>query len=198
MKILVVDDEALIREVIKEYLSLEGYEVDEASNGEEAVKKAFENDYSLIIMDIMMPKMDGYQACKEIKKNNSNIPFIMLSARSEEYDKLIGFDLGIDDYVTKPFSPKELVARVKAVIKRTNGDDNNMSYGLLQINDKAHDVLVNGEKVYLSPKEYAEAMILYEDIKKSFSTYHCNHINSFMTNVSSKPTSIEELNDDEE
>ncbi len=154
MKILVVDDEALIREVIKEYLSLEGYEVDEASNGEEAVKKAFENDYSLIIMDIMMPKMDGYQACKEIKKNNSNIPFIMLSARSEEYDKLIGFDLGIDDYVTKPFSPKELVARVKAVIKRTNGDDNNMSYGLLQINDKAHDVLVNGEKVYLTPKEY--------------------------------------------
>ena len=154
MKILVVDDETLIREVIKEYLSLDNYEVDEACNGEEAVKKALENDYSLIIMDIMMPKMDGYQACKEIKKNNVNVPFIMLSARSEEYDKLIGFDLGIDDYVTKPFSPKELVARVKAVIKRTSGDESNVKFGSLEINDKAHDVLVNGEKVYLTPKEY--------------------------------------------
>ena len=162
MRILVVDDETLIREVIKEYLSLEDYIVDEANNGEEAVKKALENDYALIIMDIMMPKMDGYQACKEIQKNKSNMPFIMLSARSEEYDKLIGFELGIDDYVTKPFSPKELVARVKAVIKRTNGDDNNMSYGLLQINDKAHDVLVNGEKIYLTPKEY--------DLLKYFAT----------------------------
>ena len=154
MKILVVDDEALIREVIKEYLSIENYIVDEASNGEEAVSKALENDYSLIIMDIMMPKMDGYQACREIKKTKNNIPFIMLSARSEEYDKLIGFELGIDDYVTKPFSPKELVARVKAVIKRTSGDGANLKFGKLEINDMAHDVLVNGEKVALTPKEY--------------------------------------------
>lgn len=154
MNILVVDDEVLIREVIKEYLSIEDYVVDEAGNGEEAVKMALEKDYSLIIMDIMMPKMDGYQACREIKKNKDNIPFIMLSARSEEYDKLIGFELGIDDYVTKPFSPKELVARVKAVIKRTSGDGTNLKYGLLEINDKAHDVYVEGEKVYLTPKEY--------------------------------------------
>lgn len=154
MKILVVDDESLIRDVIKEYLSLENYLVDEASDGEEAVKKALENDYSLIIMDIMMPKMDGYQACKEIKKVKNNVPFIMLSARVEEYDKLIGFELGIDDYVTKPFSPKELVARVKAVVKRTSGDDANLKFGLLEINDKAHDVLVNGNKIYLTPKEY--------------------------------------------
>ena len=154
MKILVVDDESLIRDVIKEYLSLENYLVDEACDGEEAVKKALENDYSLIIMDIMMPKMDGYQACKEIKKVKNNGPFIMLSARVEEYDKLIGFELGIDDYVTKPFSPKELVARVKAVVKRTSGDDANLKFGLLEINDKAHDVLVNGNKIYLTPKEY--------------------------------------------
>ena len=121
LKILVVDDEELIRDVIREYLVLEGYEVDEAKNGEEAVKKALEKDYNLIIMDIMMPHKDGYQACKEIKAKK-DVPFIMLSARSEEYDKLIGFDLGIDDYVTKPFSPKELVARIKAISKRSFGN----------------------------------------------------------------------------
>ena len=100
-----------------------------------------------------MPKKDGYQACKEIRASK-NIPFIMLSARSEEYDKLIGFDLGIDDYVTKPFSPKELVARVKAVLKRSNGEDSSYKFGGLVIDDKAHDVYVNEEKIYLTPKEY--------------------------------------------
>ncbi len=153
MKILVVDDEELIRQVIKEYLVLEGFKVDEAIDGNDAVAKALENDYSLIIMDIMMPKKDGYQACKEIRASK-NIPFIMLSARSEEYDKLIGFDLGIDDYVTKPFSPKELVARVKAVLKRSNGEDSSYKFGGLVIDDKAHDVYVNEEKIYLTPKEY--------------------------------------------
>lgn len=153
MKILVCDDEQLIREVIKEYLCLEGYEVSEAIDGEEAVNKARENDYSLIIMDIMMPNKDGYQACKEIKKF-SDVPFIMLSARSEEYDKLIGFDLGIDDYVTKPFSPKELVARVKAVIKRSIGEESIYKFDGLVIDDKAHDVIIDGEKIYLTPKEY--------------------------------------------
>ena len=117
MRVLVVDDEKLIRDVIKEYLLLENIEVEEASNGEEALNKVRQEDFDIIIMDIMMPKMDGYTACREIKKIK-DIPFIMLSARGEEYDKLIGFDLGIDDYVTKPFSPKELVARIKAVTKR--------------------------------------------------------------------------------
>ena len=153
MKILIVDDEELIRTVIREYLQLDGYEVDEAANGEEAVEKAFQNDYSLIIMDIMMPKKDGYQACKEIKAKK-DIPFIMLSARGEEYDKLIGFDIGIDDYVTKPFSPKELVARVKALLKRSYGEESSLKFGGLEIDDKAHDVLVDGEKVSLTPKEY--------------------------------------------
>ncbi len=153
MKILVVDDEELIRNVIKEYLTLEGYSVFEAVDGEDAVNKAKKNDYSLIIMDIMMPNKDGYQACKEIREI-SKVPFIMLSARSEEYDKLIGFELGIDDYVTKPFSPKELVARVKAILKRTSGDEKNYKFGGLTIDDKAHEVYVNGNEVYLTPKEY--------------------------------------------
>lgn len=153
MKILVVDDEELIRGVIKEYLTLENFIVDEAQDGNEAVEKVKENDYNLIIMDIMMPKKDGYQACKEIKQIK-DIPFIMLSARGEEYDKLIGFDLGIDDYVTKPFSPKELVARVKAVIKRFNDDGTIMRFGGLTIDDKAHDVFIDDKKIYLTPKEY--------------------------------------------
>lgn len=153
MKILICDDEQLIRQVIKEYLNLEGYQVDEAVDGDDAIEKAQQNEYSLIIMDIMMPNKDGYQACKEIK-NFCDVPFIMLSARSEEYDKLIGFDLGIDDYVTKPFSPKELVARVKAVIKRSIGEENIYKFGGLIIDDKAHDVFTDDEKVYLTPKEY--------------------------------------------
>lgn len=153
MKILVVDDEELIRNVIREYLKLEDYEVDEAVDGEDALNKARINDYSLIIMDIMMPKMDGYQACKEIRKIKS-VPFIILSARSEEYDKLMGFDLGIDDYVTKPFSPKELVARVKAILKRTNTQETYYKIGDLVIDDKAHEVSVFNEQVYLTPKEY--------------------------------------------
>lgn len=153
MKILVVDDEDLIRNVIKEYLTMDDYTVDEAGNGEEAIEKAKNNDYNLIIMDIMMPKMDGYQACKEIKKIK-DVPFIMLSARSEEYDKLIGFDLGIDDYVTKPFSPKELVARVKAILKRNSTNTYTYKFEGLIINDLAHEVKVDNVKINLTPKEY--------------------------------------------
>lgn len=153
MKILVVDDEELIRNVIREYLVMENYQVDEAGDGQEAIAKAKNIDYNLIIMDIMMPKMDGYQACKEIKKTK-DVPFIMLSARSEEYDKLIGFDLGIDDYVTKPFSPKELVARVKAILKRNTTDSYTYKFEGLTINDLAHEVRVDDKKVNLTPKEY--------------------------------------------
>ena len=122
MKILVVDDETLIREVIKEYASLENYLVKEASNGYEAIEMVKKEDFDLIIMDIMMPKLDGYSASREIKKIK-DIPIIMLSARGEELDKLTGFDLGIDDYITKPFSPKELIARIKAVSKRNSTHD---------------------------------------------------------------------------
>lgn len=153
MKILVVDDEELIRDVIKEYLVLEDFEVFEASNGKEALEKIQNNQIDLVIMDIMMPKMDGYTACEEIKQIK-DVPFIMLSARAEEYDKLIGFDLGIDDYVTKPFSPKELVARVKAVIKRNKKDNEKIKIAGIVIDDIAHEVTIDNNEVTLSPKEY--------------------------------------------
>ena len=153
MKILVVDDEVLIRDVIREYLQLEGYSVDEASDGEDAISKCKYNDYSLVIMDIMMPHKDGFQACREIKEMK-DIPFIMLSARSEEDDKLTGFELGIDDYVTKPFSPKELIARVKAVLKRVSNEVDIYKLNGLKIDDKAHEVSIDDNGFYLTPKEY--------------------------------------------
>lgn len=152
MKILVVDDEVLIREVIKEYASLEEYIVVEASNGYEAVEKVKKNDFDIIIMDIMMPKMDGYTASAEIKKIK-DIPIIMLSARDEELDKLNGFNLGIDDYITKPFSPKELFARIKAVSKR-NKISNKFIYEDLEIDYQAHTVTISNKEIQLTPKEY--------------------------------------------
>lgn len=153
MRILVVDDEMGIRAVIREYLENEQYEVLEASNGEEAIRVTLEQSIDLIIMDIMMPVLDGFSACKEILQNKK-IPVIMLSARTDEYDKLLGFELGIDDYVTKPFSPKELVARVKAVLKRNNGVCENFIYEDLTVDFKAHTVKIANEEIKLTPKEY--------------------------------------------
>lgn len=153
MKLLIVDDEELIRNVIKEYASLEGFEIDEAYDGLNAIDMVKNNDYDLIIMDIMMPKCDGYKAVEEIKKMK-NIPFIMLSARNEEYDKLYGFNLGIDDYMTKPFSPKELMARIKAVTKRLSGNNPKYVFEGLTIDDSAHEVYIDNERVDLTPKEY--------------------------------------------
>jgi DNA-binding response OmpR family regulator len=153
MRILVVDDEELIRNVIKEYLSLENFIVDEAQDGDVAINKVKNSNYDLIIMDIMMPNKDGFSAFKEIKEIKK-IPCIMLSARGEEYDKLTGFDLGVDDYVTKPFSPKELVARVKAVLKRTKQEEEKYVFNTLVIDDKAHSVTVDNKEINLTPKEY--------------------------------------------
>lgn len=155
MHVLVVDDEKLIRDVIKEYLINEGYTVLEASNGIDAIEMVkIHKNIDLIVMDIMMPKMDGFSAVKEIK-NFSSVPIIMLSARGEEYDKLSGFDLGIDDYVTKPFSPKELVARVKAVLKRNGNEDvEECKYKDLVINYKSHTVKIENKELELTPKEY--------------------------------------------
>ncbi|MBQ8623988.1 MAG: response regulator transcription factor [Oscillospiraceae bacterium] len=156
-KILVVDDEVKIREVVKEYAVFEGYEVIEAGDGMEAVEKVRQEADSIdcIIMDIMMPRLDGYSACKEIKKIK-NIPVIMLSARGEEYDKLFGFEVGIDDYVVKPFSPKELMARVKVSLKRSTvpEDDGVIRYKGLVINFAARDVTIDGKRVQMTPKEY--------------------------------------------
>lgn len=154
MKILVVDDEEMIREVIKEYSINEGFLVEEADNGRDAIFKVKNNDYDLIIMDIMMPHMDGYTSIKEIKKIK-NIPVIVLSARGEEYDKLTGFDIGIDDYVTKPFSPKELMARIKAVSKRnSNIKEDIFKYEDLQVDYKAREVKIDNKHINLTPKEY--------------------------------------------
>ena len=162
MKILIVDDEELIRNVIKEYAELENFEIDEAEDGYEAIEKCKNNDYNLVIMDIMMPKLDGYQAVKEIKKEK-NVPVIMLSARGEEYDKLLGFDLGIDDYVQKPFSPKELIARIKAILKRYNKDNEKMVYGKLSIDKAGREVYVDGKQVVLTLKEYEMLVYLMEN-----------------------------------
>lgn len=162
MRILVVDDEELIRNVIREYAELEGYEVVEAENGLEAVEKAKGDNFDLIIMDIMMPKLDGYQAVKEIYKEK-NVPVLMLSARGEEYDKLLGFDLGVDDYVQKPFSPKELMARVKAILKRMNKMTKKLTVEGITIDEEARDVIVDGEKIILTLKEYELLKYLLEN-----------------------------------
>ena len=165
-KILVVDDEPKIREVIREYAEFSGYEVTEAEDGMSAIGVCKLNDYDLVIMDIMMPKLDGFSACKEIKKIK-DIPVIMLSARGEEYDKLFGFELGIDDYIVKPFSPKELIARVNAVLSRVHSSSgtpqNTLKFGGLEINIPARVVTVDGKKVDLTPKEYELLFYLVEN-----------------------------------
>ncbi len=158
LKILVVDDEVNIRNVIKEYAKFEGYEVEEAGNGMQAVEICKEKDFDIIIMDVMMPKLDGFSAIKEIRKTK-NIPVLMLSARGEEYDKLFGFEVGIDDYVVKPFSPKEVMARVAAITSRvknnskTKKEDKYVFEGL-EIDMLGRVVVVDGEKKELTPKEY--------------------------------------------
>ena len=156
--ILVVDDEINIRKVVREYAEFEGYEVTEAENGMEAVNLCHDNDYDLIIMDVMMPRLDGYSACKEIHKNKK-IPVIMLSARGEEYDKLFGFEICVDDYVVKPFSPKELMARVKVVLKRNVRQEENTQldkyvFEGLEVDISGREVYVNGQKASMTPKEY--------------------------------------------
>ena len=154
MKILIVDDEELIRTVIKEYCTNNNYETYEASSGKEALDLLLKNSYDLMILDIMMPEMDGFSMLKELPKNKQ-IPTIILSARGEEYDKLSGFDLGIDDYLTKPFSPKELIARIKAILTRS-GKINQEIYTLdnLEINYSAHTLKINGKIKSITPKEF--------------------------------------------
>ena len=156
MKILVVDDEEMIRGVLREYIEFEGNEAVEAADGMEAVKKCREEDFDLILMDVMMPRLDGFSAVKEIKKMK-DVPVIMLSARGEEYDKLFAFEIGVDDYVTKPFSPKEVMARINAVTKRkvaANEVSNVMKFEGLEVDMAGRNVYVDGEKAELTPKEY--------------------------------------------
>jgi two-component system response regulator ResD len=152
-KILIADDESDIREVVKVYGELNGYEVDEAGDGIETLEKIKDNTYDLVILDVMMPKLDGFSACRKIKET-TNIPVIMLSARTEEYDKLFGFELGVDDYVVKPFSPKELMARIKVVLERGKHNTSNiLKFDGLEIDVTGRSVSVDGEKAMLTPKE---------------------------------------------
>lgn len=151
MTVLIVDDEEKIRKMIKEYCLLEHYQVIEAENGIDAIDIIKNNKVDIMILDIMMPKMDGLTAYKEMKKYN--VPTIILSARSEEYDKLTSFDLGVDDYITKPFSLKELIARVKAVLKRYNNLDYYIYKGL-KVDFQGHAVTINDKEIKLTPKEY--------------------------------------------
>ncbi|MCI7041270.1 MAG: response regulator transcription factor [Lachnospiraceae bacterium] len=156
IKILVVDDEARMRKLVKDFLSKSGYEVLEAEDGSQALDIFFEqNDIALIILDVMMPKMDGWQTCREIRQY-SKVPIIMLTAKSDERDELQGFQLGVDEYISKPFSPKILVARVEAILRRTNqmAEDEKLEAGGIVLDKTAHSVTIDGQPIDLSYKEF--------------------------------------------
>lgn len=154
MKILIVDDEPRIRQVVKEYSTASNFEVDEAGDGVEAINKCENNKYDLIILDIMLPKLNGIEAAKKIKEISKDVNIIMLSAKGEEYDKLLGFGVGADDYVTKPFSPKELMARINAILNRNNLKHKMYVFDGLRIDVTSREVYVNDGEIKLSPKEY--------------------------------------------
>ena len=156
IKILVVDDEARMRKLVRDFLEREGYHVLEAGDGIEAMEKFYEDkDIALIILDVMMPKMDGWQVCREVRQS-SRVPIIMLTARSEERDELQGFELGVDEYISKPFSPKILVARAQAVLRRSCADemDEALEAGGIEIDKAAHQVRIDGKELELSYKEF--------------------------------------------
>jgi len=157
LKILIVDDETKIRSIIRKYAEFDGFSVEEASDGMQAVSLCRLKTYDLVIMDVMMPELDGFSAVREIRKR-SNVPVLMLSARGEEYDKIHGFELGIDDYVVKPFSPKELMMRVAAILNRVNpkkeDNENVFRHEGLRVDFAARIVSIDGERCDLSPKEY--------------------------------------------
>lgn len=156
LKVLVVDDESRMRKLVRDFLVKQNFEVLEAQDGEEALDIFYANrDISLLILDVMMPKMDGWEVCRAIRKD-SKVPIIMLTARGDERDELLGFELGVDEYISKPFSPKILVARVEAILRRTSsiGVDELLSAGGIEINKTAHIATIDGELMELSYKEF--------------------------------------------
>ena len=155
IKVLMVDDEERMRKLVKDFLMIKGYRVLEAGDGEEAIDVFFrEKDISLVLLDVMMPKMDGWEVCRTIRKY-SKVPIIMLTARSEERDELLGFELGVDEYITKPFSPKILVARIEAILRRgTQGSGEVLSAAGICVDKNAHEATVDGQPVDLSNKEF--------------------------------------------
>lgn len=155
-QILVVDDEERMRTLVRAYFEKEGFAVEEAANGEEAIKKTAQKAYDLIVLDLMLPRVDGWSVCRKIREK-STVPIIMLTARGEEEERLLGFDLGADDYVVKPFSPRELVARARALLRRTNSATENpemIQTGYLTIDPAGRSVTVQGERLALTPKEF--------------------------------------------
>jgi DNA-binding response OmpR family regulator len=174
VRILIVDDEDRMREMIKDYVSLEGFEIDEATDGMQALEKFNEKQYSLVILDVMMPRMDGWSTCREIRKT-SQVPIIMLTARGEEYDKLFGFELGVDDYIVKPFSPRELLARMKAIIRRSKTavePEQKLETVTIQglvIEFESRNVFVDGEQANLTPKEFELLTLFVQNPKRVFS-----------------------------
>ncbi len=171
LKILVVDDEARMRKLVSDFLKKNGYQVIEAADGSEALDIFFEQqDIALIILDVMMPKMDGWQVCKELRAY-SKVPIIMLTAKSEERDELLGFELGVDEYITKPFSPKILVARVEAILRRVGAgsSDDILEAGGIVVDRSAHSVRIDGEPVDLSYKEFELLVFFMENIGMALS-----------------------------
>lgn len=168
-KILIVDDEIRIRDVVSEYAMAYGYQVVQAQDGLEALQKLDKEKFDIVILDIMMPNLDGFSACKQIKEKQ-NVPIIMLSARQEEYDKLLGFELGIDDYVVKPFSLKELMARIKLVIERYHGKESKVvSFEGLTIDFDGRNVFIDNQKVNMTPKEFELLLFLVKHKNQALS-----------------------------
>jgi len=169
-KILIVEDEPNMRMGLRDNLEFEGYEVDSAEDGQDGLDKILNNKYSLVILDVMMPKMSGFDVCRNVRKKGINTPIILLTAKGEEIDKVLGLELGADDYVTKPFSPKELVARVKAVLRRfENKKSVNKKNKLFEINSDKYEVLVDGTKIELTTTEFKLLEFLYSKRGKVYS-----------------------------
>jgi len=170
--ILVIDDEERIRHLVRMYLENEGYMVEEAENGRDALEKFRKGSYALLIIDLMMPEVDGWHVCREVRQV-SNIPIIMLTARGEEFDRVLGFEFGADDYLVKPFSTKELVARVKALLRRTKGNlmgnSSALVFGKLQIEKEKHRVMIGEEMITLTPREFELLYFLAKNPGRVFS-----------------------------
>lgn len=170
--ILVIDDEERIRHLVRMYLEREGYSVDEAGNGREALEKIQKREYALLIVDLMMPEIDGWKVCRDVREK-SDIPIIMLTARGEEFDRVLGFELGADDYLVKPFSTKELVARVRALLRRTGGNiavsSSDLIYGPLKIEKDKHRVSIDDEQIPFTPREFELLYFLAKNPSRVFS-----------------------------
>lgn len=165
-KVLVIEDDDSLREIISDYFMADGFNVAEAINGNSAMSAIKENEYDLILLDIMLPQIDGFSLCRQIRKD-SDVPIIIITARNDEDDKLFGYELGADDYVTKPFNPRVLLAKAKNLIHRADGSiinkDKTIKIGLITINPQSYTVFVDGSKVLLSPKEYDLLLVLVEN-----------------------------------